>query len=798
MADKYAWPAENERAYIGKRISRVDGPFKVSGRAKYTYDYNPKGLLYGAVLRSPYPKARIVSIDTSAAEKMPGVKSVHIVQKDPTGKPVTIQFAGDDVVAVAAQTEDQAEDALRAIKIQWEVLPHFVQDEKEPSGPLQGPTVMSQDDLVGALSNQMPQGQLIQQLKTNGVSFKVDDEFIKQMKQFNIPQPIIDAVQQAPYHPEAQNQPQSPYKEVRNETKGDPDSGFKSADVTHEGLYGSTVITHCCMEAHGVVAEWHDPDHLLVHISTQSVSSMPGQIAGGLKAQGVNIDAANIRVEQQNVGGGFGSKFSADRWGVYVPMLSKKAGGAPVKVMLERDAELEVAGARPSHYARVKIAATRDGKITAWDANGWGTGGPGGGAAPPLPYVFDVPNQRNRYISVSTNTGPSRAWRAPQHPQAAVITMGALEDLAAKLNMNPVEFFRKNIEYVTEARRQIYLDELDIADKMMNFSSRWHPRGQGGSGMMRQGLGLSIHTWGGRGHNSNCDFTIHPDGSVDIKMGTQDLGTGTRTAILIVAADTLGIPMEQINLHIGDSSYPTSGGSGGSTTIGGVSSSTRRGAVDARDALFAKVAPALGTTPDKLVARNGKIFVEGDESKALTWKQACAKIGPMPITVQGKNPGPENLTNSGVGGVQMADVSVDTETGIVKVNKMVAVQDCGLVIDLKTAESQVLGALVMGVSYALFEEKIYDPSTGVMLNDNMEFYRLAGLGDIPEMQVHMMTGKGYDERGVIGLAEPPTVSPGAAISNAVANAIGVRVPYLPITPDRVLQALESEEKGARA
>jgi xanthine dehydrogenase YagR molybdenum-binding subunit len=164
----------------------------------------------------------------------------------------------------------------------------------------------------------------------------------------------------------------------------------------------------------------------------------------------------------------------------------------------------------------------------------------------------------------------------------------------------------------------------------------------------------------------------------------------------------------------------------------------------------------------------------------------------MPLTVRGKNPGPGQLTNQGVGGVQMADVSVDVETGVVKMNKIVAVQDCGLVIDLKTAESQVYGALIMGVAYALYEEKIMDGKTGRMLNPNMEFYKLAGIGDIGQMAVHMMTGKGYDERGVIGLGEPPVVSPGAAISNAVANAIGVRVPELPLTPDRVLAALEKK------
>ncbi|HKT68409.1 MAG TPA: molybdopterin cofactor-binding domain-containing protein, partial [Terriglobales bacterium] len=290
-------------------------------------------------------------------------------------------------------------------------------------------------------------------------------------------------------------------------------------------------------------------------------------------------------------------------------------------------------------------------------------------------------------------------------------------------------------------------------------------------------------------------MTLHPDGSVDIKLGTQDLGTGTRTAILIVAADSLGIPMNAISLNIGDTMYPPDGGSGGSTTIGGVSSSTRRASLMALDQLFAKVAPALGAQPSDLEAKEGTVRVKSDHSKSLSWKQACAKLGAMPLSVTGKNPGPGNLINSGVGGVQMADVSVDTETGIVKVNKMVAVQDCGLIINVKLAESQCYGALIMGISYALYEEKILDPVTGRMLNPNMEFYRLAGLRDIPELVVHMMTDPMNDNRGVIGLGEPPVVSPGAAISNAVANAIGVRVPFIPLTPDRVLAALEQQQKA---
>jgi xanthine dehydrogenase YagR molybdenum-binding subunit len=297
------------------------------------------------------------------------------------------------------------------------------------------------------------------------------------------------------------------------------------------------------------------------------------------------------------------------------------------------------------------------------------------------------------------------------------------------------------------------------------------------------------------GHPSDCDLTIQPDGSVDLKMGTQDLGTGTRTALNIIIADTLGLPMEMIKINIGDSRYPASGGSGGSTTIGGISASCRRASLDALDQIFVKAAPALDAKPEDLEAVSGNIRVKSNPAKSVTWSQACSKLGATPLTVRGKNPGPGSLTNQGVGGAQMADVSVDIETGIVRINKIVAVQDCGLIIDLKTAESQVYGALIMGIAYALYEEAVYDSKIGRMLNADMEFYRLAGLNDIPELKVHMMTGKGYDERGVIGLGEPPVISSGAAISNAVANALGVRVGFLPITPARVLAAMNPSQKA---
>ena len=767
----------------------MDGPVKVQGKAKYTFDYNPAGLLHGKIVRCPYAHARVKSVDTSAAEHAPGVKAVKVIQ----GPGKEIHWLGDEIVGIAATSEQAARDAVKLVKVEYEVLPHVVIDETEPPKELKNDdSPFSQGDIEDMLDNQVPEDEMVKQLMSRGITGRPSEELFKELPGYGVPPAVIKALRESPVR-EAPPGPKSPYKRTAAQTQGDPQKAFNDPNVViSEGLYGVPVITHCCLESHGGASEWTDDKNLLVHMSTQNVSGIAGQMAGPLE-----MPASNIRVVQQHIGGGFGSKFGPDRWGILTAELSKLAGGKPVKIMLERDEELEVAGARPSAYARVKVAATKDGKLLAWESFSWGTGGPGGGGSPPLPYVFNVPNQRKQHTAVLANIGPARAWRAPNHPQACVLTLCPLDDMAAKLNMDPVEFLGKNLD-ITGPRAALYADELRIASELFGWKQKWHGRGDKTAGHIKRGIGVSLHTWGGRGHESNCDITIHPDGAVDIKIGSQDLGTGTRTCIMMVAAETLGIPYERIDLNLGDTKYPMSGGSGGSTTIGGVSSSTRRGAVDVRDQLLEKVAPSLKAQPADLEIVKGVVRVKSDHTRALDWKQACAKIGAMPITARGKNPDrtkTPDLTNSGVGGVQMAEVSVDVETGIVKVEKMVAVQDMGYVINEKTAESQILGALIMGIGYSLYEEKIMDPTTGRMLNPNMEFYRLAGLNDIRDLVVKVYSTDEQDKRGVIGLGEPPVVSPGAVISNAVANAIGVRVPNLPLTPDRVLEALE---KGGAA
>jgi xanthine dehydrogenase YagR molybdenum-binding subunit len=578
---------------------------------------------------------------------------------------------------------------------------------------------------------------------------------------------------------------------------GNVEEAFPKSDVVHSGNYGCPVITHCCLEPHGQVTELKDGE-LYVWPSTQNVSRYADRLG-----ESVDVPQNKIHVECQYMGGGFGSKFGYDKWGTIGALLSKQAG-RPVKLMLDRDLELMTAGNRPSAFAKVKIGATRDGVITAVDTEVWGTGGTGGFNAPPVPYVFTkIPNTRIIGKGIRTNRGGQRAWRAPNHPQGCFITMSAFADLAAALKMDEMEFLLKNLQFTERPEfdaPKVYAEELKIAAELIGYKQKAHPRGDKAPGPIKRGLGVSIHTWGGAGHPSECDVTINPDGSVEARIGTQDLGVGTRTCVGQVVAETLGLPLDAVKVLIGRNDYPQSGASGGSTTIGGISVSCRHAATAALNALLESAGKRLGVAADALEAGGGTIREAGKPSNRLSWKDACASLGPNPVTKRGVNvPGESakaKLTSSGVGGAQIADVSVDIETGVVTLNELVAVQDCGLIVNLKLAESQVFGGLIMGITSALFEEAVYDSRTGQMLNAVMEFYRLAGIKDVGKLKVHMMSGPGYDDRGVIGLGEPPVISPMAAIANAVANACGVRVPNLPLTPDRVLAALS--QKGGMA
>lgn len=724
------WP-ENRRL-IGTKVQRVDGPAKATGLARYSFDINRKGMLHAIILRCPYAHAKIKSLDTTAAEKTSGFKGI-VKLKDVGAE---LYYAGDEILGIAADTEEHAHDCIRAVKIEFDQLDHVATEEAALKQPQKG-TVPGQG---GQTANVRPAGR-------------------------------------------------------RND--GNVDEAFQKADATVEMTYGLPVQTHVCLETHGMVAEWNG-DELTTWCSTQAVPGIASEMEGVYKPKAADTKARNIT---HFMGGGYGSKFGAGVEGRVCAELARMTK-APVKLFLDREEEHVAGGNRPSAYAHVKIAGTKDGKITAFTAACHGTGG--WNRSPDalhsqLPYVYACPNVKNEHQQVRTNAGEARAMRAPGHPQYCFITESAVDDLAYKLGLNPLEFRLKNLPQGKfpdgTDRAELYRKEIEIATKLADWANLWHPPGKGPSkGPIKHGIGMAIHTWGGAGNaNNDVRVFINATGAVRTTCSTQDLGTGERTTIPIIVAEILGLEVKDVASEIGESQFGRSTASGGSTTCPGISPASLNAAVAARQELFNTIAPRLGVKSEDLKidpAKPGKII---GPNKEWSWKEACSKLG-MDV-VKGEGNWTRGLSSQGVCGVQICEAMVDVETGVVRLKKIVAVQDCGLIINKQGCESQVAGGVVMGVHYAMFEDRIMDEATGRQVNPDMEFYKLGGIEDMPEIVVHMHD---MPERGVIGIGEPPTIGTAAAIGNAICNAIGVRVPQTPFSPDKVLAALGSAAQGGKA
>ncbi len=545
---------------------------------------------------------------------------------------------------------------------------------------------------------------------------------------------------------------------------GEVDQAFAQATTIVEGHYTTQIQMHHCLETHGNTAH-QQGDTLTVWASTQGVFSVRDGLAGNLE-----IPQNQVRVISDFMGGGFGSKFGPGVEGILASRLTRQTG-LPVKLMLPRYDEAKAVGYRPSSFQQIRMGADADGKIIAFEMNAFGsagyasgpsTAGGGGRAGFPAPYIYDIPNTRVRQAGVALNSGSARAFRAPGHPQASFGMESIMDEMALKLKMDPLDFRLKNDTH-DSTPAEIRRKEWKLAAERFGWKKKYRsPRSS--PGIIKTGIGLAGGTWGGGGRGTQAECQINADGSVELRCGTQDLGTGTRTLMAMIAAEIFGLEPGQVTARLGDTLFPPSGGSGGSTTA-------------------ASVSPAIHNVCHnalkELREMSGVENPTGDN-----WREACRKIGIQPLIAQGR--WVEGLSSRGVGGVQMAEVTVDTETGVVKIKKIVCVQDCGLVVNQLTCESQAYGGVIMGIGYALFEERIMDPLSVVVLNPNFETYKLPGAQDMPEIDITLLD---MPERGVIGVGEPVTIPTAAAIANAVANALGVRIPSIPITPDKVLAAL---------
>jgi len=683
------WPDTLE--HLSKPRPRVDGREKVTGRAEYAYDVLPQGWLYAVILRAPVAAGTVTGIDLKAGRRVPGVRAVVLSQP----LPARVRFYGQELAAVAAETREACEDALRAMKVQVREEPFVVQE--------------------------------------------------------------LEAV-----HPHASRvfEEYGNISKAKESRQGDPEAAMEDSSTTVEGYYATAVNLHQPMETHGNTVRFNG-EELLAWSSTQGVFGVRDGLAGAM-----GIPLSKARVITRYMGGGFGSKFPAGAEGRLAAELSKATGGRPVKLMLTRFDESLAVGNRPSCFARVKMGTDSNGRIKAYEMTGFGCAGyagggssegGSGGASFPANHLYPAENARIDQRSVTINAGSGRAFRAPGHPPGVFIQESLMDQMALALDMDPLEFRLRNDD--SPIRRK----EFELGAERIGWKETYRKPGSS-PGVIKKGLGCAGSYWGVPGGDSNAEVQVNPDGSVVIRCGTQDIGTGTSTLVPLVAAEVLRIDPNLIKGEIGDTRFPYSGGSGGSRTAPSVAPAVFDACVNALEAVAGK---------------SGMKDVRGEK-----WTEACGKLR-YPIVAQGEwKKGP--LSSRGAYGAQFVEVEVDTETGFIDLKRIVAVHDCGLVINPLTARSQVNGGIIMGIGGALYEDRIMDPVSGVVLNPNYETYKLPGMADIPEIDVVLLN---FPERGVLGMGEPVHIPTSAAIANAVANALGVRVQTLPITPAKVLSAL---------
>jgi len=735
VGDLKPWDLETKFEAMKGRYPRLEGPLKVTGRAKYTYDIKLPGMLWGRMVGSALPHAEIVKIDTTKAENLPGVKAVWTTESR------TVRFAGQDVAAVAAISPEVAADAARLIEITYNEKPFTTDLEK--SMDVGAPPVYNEDQVPGNAS-----------VPRNG----------------NILGPIVG----------------------RGLQKGDVAAGLSEADVTVEGTYRCVTHTHSPLEPHGVIAQW-DGDELTIYASTQGIFTVQEGVSEALE-----IPRTKVRVITEHMGGGFGSKLAPSAAGSQFAVVAcklAKSAGAPVKLMLDRKQEHLCTGNAPSALMTVKIGAKKDGTFTAIHHRSFGSAGiaPGAGTSAPLRNLYqNTPNILGEDHAVFTNAGPGAPLRAPGHPQGAFGLESAVDELAEKLGMDPLELRRKN------ESSPVRVMQYEVGAKAIGWERRNKKAGDV-PGPRKRGLGMANGEWNvnARGSGVGCEVRIHRDGSVECFSGAQDIGSGFRTAMAVVAAEELGLKPHDITMHVGDTRWPPGPGSGGSNTTNSVAPVVRQAAHDAKQKLFAAAAPSLGAKPEELEARGGKVFAAGKPGKSLTFKQAAAKIPGDQVAASAERKPQYELLRPDIAGTQFCEVEVDTETGEVKIVKMVSVNDCGIPVNALTTESQVIGAMIQGASWALFENRLLDRSYGTMVNPNLESYKILMPTDMFEA-VSILTPVANlgNNTSTAGIGEPPSVPTLAAVANAVFNATGARVRSLPITPDRMLAALAEARRRA--
>jgi xanthine dehydrogenase YagR molybdenum-binding subunit len=739
-----------ETNVLGRSSPRVDGYDRATGSAVYPSDVSLPGMIHAAILTCPHANAKVKRVDASAARKMPGVHAV-ITGDTPGANPdwpysgfegklfdEHCRFEGDAVAAVAAADPYRAHDALRAVEVEYQVLPHVTDYEK-------------------ALEKDSPK-----------------------------------------VHEEGNRAGSSSY------SRGDVEAGFESADAIIEETYRAASELHTPLEPHGCVARW-DGDRLTVWESTQGVYSVQSKIAEVL-----GLPLSRVRVVGHYMGGGFGSKLSTSKYSIIAALLAKRSG-RPVKLFMTREQTFTTMGNRPPATMTVKLGAKKDGTLTAMQFEAIATGGAykGGGTALldwQAKDLYKCENASTKMTDVYINAQEARPFRAPGYVQCSWAIEQAMDALAEKLGICPVELRLKNVPEGSQARGGTpYTTEglrlcLEQGAREFGWDEARRSTLEQKDSFKLRGVGMAACNWfvGDGGPPSTIVLKLFADGTANLNMGASDIGTGAKTVMAMVVAEELGIEVEDIQVEHADTKttqYATP--SGGSKTVPTEAPAVRRACIDLKRQLLDMAAEQLGVNRGSLVFAGDEVrTADGSESVEVK-KLERLKQQKVVVGVGNRRPNPEGVRATPFA-AQFCEVEVDTLTGEIKLIRMLGVNESGRVMDRLTWDGQVVGGVTMGVGFANTEFRVLDGPTGKLCNKNWHDYKLPTALDVPEEVASspvMLTDDRANISGAKGLGEPVTIPTGGAIANAVYNAIGVRMTDTPINPVTLMAGIANTKES---
>jgi CO/xanthine dehydrogenase Mo-binding subunit len=747
----------------GDRLAKVDALPKVTGTAEFGADIDLPGLIQARVLRSPHAHANIKSIDTSAAEAYPGVEAVVTGADFPiilaggsagTGEvDISLRylseliiardkalFQGHPVAAVAARTADIAEEATKLIKVDYEILPS-VQDPVEAMAP--GAPLLHDDMITKSIGGE------------------------------------ADTPSNVALHVEL--------------GRGDVDAGFAASDHIVERTYKTSIVHQGYIEPEAETAWYHADGSIEVWANTQGIFDHRNQLSNVLE-----IDQGNILVRGTEVGGAFGAK-AQTRISPLCIILSKKSG-KPVQIVLTRTEVLTATGPGAAATVTVKIGSTNDGKMKAIQARFVY----GAGAFPGAPVGIGclcafAPYQpeaaRIDGYDVVTNTPRVAAYRAPGATVASYAAESAVDEMAKKLGMDPIDFRLANISK-TGDQNMNDTEFTTIGIEEMLLAAKAHPHYTAPLKGENAGRGIGIGWWPNGIGISSCRMIVNPDGTISLIVGTMDLSS-TRTGFVQLAAETLGLDPSEVHVTTGDtSSIPYSGTAGGSRVTRSMASAIHDASSDIVEQVKERIATKLGVTPEFVDFADGQFAARDVPDNAISFREAAKEAistGNDIVASASNNP---NMRAANGYALNIADVDVDPDTGKTTLTRFTAFQDVGKAVNPDAVEGQIQGGAVQGIGWAMNEEYVYD-DTGVLQNASLLDYRMPTALDLPRIDCVLLEIPADEgPYGIRGVGEPPIVPPAGAISNAISAAIGTRMTQLPLSPERVFWAMRDGGKDS--